>query len=65
MKRSNTSSYSVYLRINPLSFLFLVVFENKYSPFISYKYNKHIYSAIFSINKLVTELDIETTTPDS
>ena len=41
--------------------------ENKESPFICSNYKKPIHSTIFNFNKLVTELDIETTTctPDS
>ena len=37
-------------------------FENKESPIICYKYNKPICS---NYNKLVTELDIENSIPDS
>ena len=40
-------------------------FENKEPPFICYKYNKTISSAIFNFNKLVANLDIDTKTPDS
>ena len=40
-------------------------FENKESPIISYKYNKPIPSTVFNYNKLVTELDIENSIPDS
>ena len=32
---------------------------------ICYKYNKHIRSTVFNYNKLVTELDIENSIPDS
>ena len=39
--------------------------ENKESPIICYKYNKPIRSTVFNYNKLVTELDIETSIPDS
>ena len=39
-------------------------FENKELPFICYKYNMPICSTIFRFNKFVTELDIETITPD-
>ena len=35
------------------------------SPIICYKYNKPIYSTVFNYNKLVTELDIENSIPDS
>ena len=34
-------------------------------PIICYKYNKPIRGAIFNFNKLVSDLDIETFTPDS
>ena len=40
-------------------------FENKKSPIICYKYNKPIRSTVFNYNKLVTELDIENSIPDS
>ena len=40
-------------------------FENKESPIICYKYNKLIRSTVFNYNKLVTELDIENSIPDS
>ena len=40
-------------------------FENKESPIICYRYNKPIRSTVFNYNKLVTELDIENSTPDS
>ena len=40
-------------------------FENKESPIICYKYNKPIRSTVFNYNKLVTELDIENSNPDS
>ena len=39
--------------------------ENKESPIICYKYNKPIRSTVFNYNKLVTELDIENSIPDS
>ena len=40
-------------------------FENKESPIICYKYIKPIRSTVFNYNKLVTELDIENSIPDS
>ena len=40
-------------------------FENKESHIICYKYNKPIRSTVFNYNKLVTELDIENSIPDS
>ena len=39
--------------------------ENKESPFICCKYNKPIRSFVLNYNKLVTELDIETTISNS
>ena len=40
-------------------------FENKESPIICYKFNKPIHNTVFNYNKLVTELDIEHSIPDS
>ena len=40
-------------------------FENKESLIMSYKYNKPIRSNVLNYKKLVSELDIETTIPDS
>ena len=40
-------------------------FENTESPIICYKYNKHIRNTILNFNKLVSDLDIETSSPDS
>ena len=40
-------------------------FENKESPISCYKYNKPICITVFNYNKLVTELDIENSFPDS
>ena len=40
-------------------------FENKESPIICFKSNKPIRSTVFNYNKLVTELDIENSIPDS
>ena len=39
-------------------------FKNCEVPIICYKYNKPIRGAIFNFNKLVSDLDIETCTPD-
>ena len=44
---------------------FPTYFENKDSPIICYKYNKPIRSTVFNYNKLVRELDIENSIPDS
>ena len=40
-------------------------FENTESPIICYKYNKSIRNTILNFNKLVSDLDIETSSPDS
>ena len=40
-------------------------FENTESPIICYKYNKHIRNTILNFNKLFSDLDIETSSPDS
>ena len=40
-------------------------FENKESPIICYKYDKPTRSTVFNYNKLVRELDIENSIPDS
>ena len=39
--------------------------KNKEPPIICYKYNKPIRSTIFNINKLVSDLDSHTNTPDT
>ena len=38
-------------------------FENTESPIICYKYNKSIRNTILNFNKLVSDLDIETSSP--
>ena len=40
-------------------------FEITESPIICYKYNKPIRNTILNFNKLVSDLDIETSSPDS
>ena len=40
-------------------------FDNKESSIICYKYNKPIRNTVFNYNQLATDLDIETTIPDS
>ena len=40
-------------------------FKNSETPIICYKYNKPIRSTIFYVNKIVTDIDIDTNTPDS
>ena len=40
-------------------------FENTESPVICYKYNRPIRNTILNFNKLVSDLDIETSSPDS
>ena len=39
--------------------------KNYEVPIICYKYDKHIRGAIFNFNKLASDLDIETCSPDS
>ena len=41
------------------------VFENSESPIICYKYNKPIRNTLLNFNKLVSDLDTETSSPDS
>ena len=48
-----------------LSLLFLTYFENKESPIICFKYNKPNCSIVFKYHKLVTELDIENSIPNT
>ena len=40
-------------------------FENTESPIICYKYNKPIRNTILNFNKLVSDLDVETSSPAS
>ena len=40
-------------------------FNNSENPIICYKYNKPIRSTIFNFNKIVTDMDIDSNTPDS
>ena len=40
-------------------------FNNFETPTICYKYNKPIRSTIFNFNKIVTDIDIDSNTPDS
>ena len=40
-------------------------FENTESPIICYKYNKPLRNTILNFNKLVSDLHIETSSPDS
>ena len=40
-------------------------FQNSETPIICYKYNKPIRSIIFDFNKLISHLDIDTSTPDT
>ena len=39
-------------------------FNNSETPIICYKYNKPIRSIIFNFNKIVTDIDIDSNTPD-
>ena len=40
-------------------------FENREPPIICYEYNKPIRKNIFNLNKIVSDLDIHTNTPDT
>ena len=40
-------------------------FNNSVTPIICYKYNKPIRSSIFNFNKIVTDINIDSNTPDS
>ena len=40
-------------------------FDNSETPIIFYKYNKPIKSTIFNFNKIVTDIDIDSNTPNS
>ena len=40
-------------------------FNNSETPIICYKYNKPIRSTIFNFDKIVTDMDIDSNTPDS
>ena len=39
--------------------------NNSETPIVCYKYNKPIRSTIFNFNKIVTDIAIESNTPDS
>ena len=39
-------------------------FNNSETPIICYKYNKPIRSTIFNFNEVVTDIDIESNTPE-
>ena len=45
--------------------VFLSLTKNTESPIIYYKYNKPIRNTILNFNKFVSDLDIETSSPDS
>ena len=40
-------------------------FNNSEVPIICYKYNKPIRSTIFNFNKIVTDINMDSNTPDS
>ena len=40
-------------------------FDNSETPIICYKYNKPIRSAVFNFINIVTDLNIDSNTPDS
>ena len=58
---------SIFLDNNVISAIRYIpsYFENTESPIICYKYNKPIRNTILNFNKLVSDLDIETSSPDS
>ena len=60
----NSLTFPVYLEKSVISSI-PTYFEKKESPTMCCKYNKPIWSTVLKYNKLVTELDIETTIPDS
>ena len=39
--------------------------SNSETPIVCYKYNKSIRSTIFNFNKIVTDIDIDSNTPNS
>ena len=53
------------LRDNNVTSAIPSYFENMESPIICYKYKKPIRNNILNFNKLVSDLDIETSSPDS
>ena len=57
--------YQAFSEINRYNHPYQIIFKNCEVPIICYKYNKPIRGAIFNFNKLVSDLDIETCTPDS
>ena len=40
-------------------------FTNSETPIICYKYNKPIRSTVFNFNKILTDMNIDSNTPDS
>ena len=40
------------------------IFNNSVTPIICYKYNKPIRSTIFNFNKILTDKNIDSNTPD-
>ena len=40
-------------------------FNNSVTPIICYKHNKPISSTVFNLNKIVTDINIDSNTPDS
>ena len=40
-------------------------FNNSETPIICYKYNKPIRSTILNLNKIITDIDIDSNAPDS
>ena len=58
---------SIFRDNNVISFISFIplYFDNTESPIICYKYNKPIRNTMLNFNKLVSDLDIETSSPDS
>ena len=65
MKVLNSLIYLAYLETVQLHHLICTYFKNTESPMICYKYNKPIRNTILNFDKLVSDLDIETSSPDS
>ena len=57
--------YRFFLRDKSVQSSIPNYFKNCEVPIICYKYKKPIRGAIFNFNKLVSDLEIETCTPDS
>ena len=65
MKEWTLLNYRVFFRDKSVQSSIPNYFKNFEVSIICYKYNKLIRGIIFNFNKLVSDLDIETCTPDS